>query len=383
MSTFTHTKLQLIQPSFDSELTDLIIELDALRRNKIEGTTHPKVFFQLKSIFQMLESIGSARIEGNNTTISDFIETKLEDREYRNESIEEIRNIERCIEYLHSMDSIRIDKQLLAELHSLLVEGLQPPPKGEGDRTPGLYRNHSIEIKGAAHKPPETQQQIEGYMQELFDFLNQKDPTKYDLLKIAQSHHRFMWIHPFGNGNGRVGRLLTYALLAKFGFGMSTILNPTAVFCIDRNAYYTHLSQADKGEEQGLIAWCTYVLSGLKSEFEKINNLLNYDYLKKAILHPALNYAKKQGYLKDLHYQILMVVVEKQTIQNSDIQPIMPAKSQSSISKEIKTLKEMDILVSEENSPRKYHLCVSNKSLIRGIIQKLENEGFIPMRIDE
>lgn len=102
----------------------------------------------------------------------------------------------------------------------MIVEGLTPPPKGEGDLTPGAYRSHAVEIKGASHKPPETQQQIDHYMLELFDFINEETSPKYDLLKMAIAHHRFMWIHPYGNGNGRVGRLFTYALLVKAGFNV-------------------------------------------------------------------------------------------------------------------------------------------------------------------
>ena len=70
---FTHYDLKLVKPTFDSSLTDLIIELDYLRKKQLGGSTHPKVFFQLKHIFHTLESIGSARIEGNNTTIVEYI----------------------------------------------------------------------------------------------------------------------------------------------------------------------------------------------------------------------------------------------------------------------------------------------------------------------
>ena len=64
-----------------------------------------------------------------------------------------------------------------------------------------------------------------------FKFINQDGADKYDLLKTAIAHHRFTWIHPFGNGNGRVVRLLTYALMIKYGFNVKNgkIINPTAV----------------------------------------------------------------------------------------------------------------------------------------------------------
>ena len=78
---FIHYDLKLVEPSFGSPLTDLIIELDHLKKKRLSGSAHPMVFFQLKHIFHTLESIGSARIEGNNTTLAEFIETKLEDHQ--------------------------------------------------------------------------------------------------------------------------------------------------------------------------------------------------------------------------------------------------------------------------------------------------------------
>ncbi|MFA5244890.1 MAG: hypothetical protein WC380_06275, partial [Pedobacter sp.] len=76
---FKHIDLKLYEPSFGATLTDLIIELDYLRKKPLSGSTHPGVFFQLKHIFHTLDSVGSARIEGNNTTIAEYIETKLEE----------------------------------------------------------------------------------------------------------------------------------------------------------------------------------------------------------------------------------------------------------------------------------------------------------------
>lgn len=386
MATFKHTDIRLVQPTFDSRLTDLVIELDHLRKKRLGGTTHPYVFFQLKSIFQTLESIGSARIEGNNTTISEFIETKLEDREYVNEQIQEIRNIEKSINYIEQeSEQLPITRFFISNLHHMIVDGLTPPPKGEGDSNPGTYRNHAVEIKGASHKPPETQQQVDSYMQELFNFINEETSPKYDLLKMAIAHHRFMWIHPFGNGNGRVGRLFTYALLVKAGFNVhiGRILNPTAIFCNDREQYYKYLSDADSGTDDGLISWCTYVLEGLKAEIDKIDMLLDYQYLKDSILIPALEYSKIMKYIDNTEYKILKTTVEKQVVQNSDIQDVLKDVHTTSISRYIRALKEKKMIASEKDNVRKYHINFTNNFLIRSVIKKLEEEGFIPMKTDK
>ncbi len=81
-------------------------------------------------------------------------------------------------------------------------------------------------------------------MTQLMAFINAADAPKYDVMKVALAHHRLAWVHPFGNGNGRVVRLLTCALLVKYGLRVNAagrLLNPAAVFCADRNAYCTDL----------------------------------------------------------------------------------------------------------------------------------------------
>ena len=160
----------------------------------------------------------------------------------------------------------------------------------EGDRTPGAYRQAPVRIAQSKHLPPEAFQ-VPGYMQELVAFVNHDDLPKYDLMKVALAHHRFGWIHPFGNGNGRVVRLLTYALLMKYGFNVNTggrVLNPTAVFCNDRERYYEMLGVADTGTTAGLEAWCIYVLKGVKDEIAKVDRLTDYTYSSVQFSRPLL-----------------------------------------------------------------------------------------------
>ncbi len=227
---------RLVKPTYESPVTDLIIELEKLRTRILGGTTNPYVFFQMKEIFHTLESIGSARIEGNNTTITDYLETKYDgsgkNNTERKEGVKEIANIESAISFIESyIKDSKIDRPFLSELHKLVVSDLNYLSGGEGDKTPGLFRLGNVAIKKSKHKPIDFLR-IDEFMDELFDFINKDDLPKYDLLKIAIVHHRFLWIHPFTNGNGRTARLITYAMLVKYGFNVNAgrILNPTAVF---------------------------------------------------------------------------------------------------------------------------------------------------------
>lgn len=379
---FRHYDLQLVVPDFRAPLTDLIIELDSLRKKQLSGSTFPAIFFQLKHIFHTLESIGSARIEGNNTTILEYIESKLAEAPAPNQGIREIMNMEEAMAFIdENVKDVTFSRAFMSELHKKVVNGLLPPPKGEGDSTPGLYRTMSVSINRSAHKPPEPIQ-VGNYMDELFAFINHEDEPKYDLLKVAIAHHRFLWIHPFANGNGRTVRLFTYAMLVKEGFKVDAgrILNPTAVFCSSRKNYYRYLSLADTGKDKGILSWCEYVLKGLKDEIEKIDRLLDYKYLKSEILLPAIQYSQERKFVTDIEARVLRVAVEKQVIQASNLKDIFAGKKASEISRNINRLKDKKMLMPVMEGTRKYIISVDNNFLLRGIIKLLGDKGFFPLK---
>lgn len=94
---FSHFELNLLNPAFDSPLVDVLNELEHLRRPRLEGSTPAPVFVELKTIFHTLESLGSARIEGNHTTLVDYVESKVDGRTRISDQLREIANIE-CAE---------------------------------------------------------------------------------------------------------------------------------------------------------------------------------------------------------------------------------------------------------------------------------------------
>ncbi len=367
----------MIEPKFGSELTDLVINLDHLRRKRISGTTHPRIFFQLKEIFHIMESVGSARIEGNNTTVAEYIETS-DETEGETDAIREIRNIEKAYDFIEkNVEQYPINRMFISELHRIIVDGLDRTK--EGDDTPGQYRKGEVRITKSAHVPP-PYTMVPDLMEELINFINREDPPKYDLLKTAIAHHRFAWIHPFKNGNGRTVRMLTYAMLIKQGFniGSARIVNPTAVFCSSRDNYYGYLAKADTGTEEGLTEWCEYVLRGLETEIDKIDRLTDHDYLVSEILIPALDYVLDRGMINEIEHKILAVAIKEIIIQASDIKPIVGVKHSSQVSRLIAKLKEDHLLVSEQEGGRKYLIDLLGKKMMRGIIYALGEKGFLP-----
>lgn len=378
MPTFSHYDLNVLNPAFDSPLVDVLTELEHLRRLQLQGTTPVQIFFQLKRIFHMLESLGSARIEGNHTTLADYVESKLEgSRQFPSDQLREMENIEAAMAYVEESmrHGDRLTEHFIRELHAITVGNLTR----EGDASPGAYRRQQVRIAQSAHLPPEFIY-VPQYMQDLVAFINENHPPKYDLIKVALAHHRFGWIHPFGNGNGRVVRLLTYALLIKYGFNVKTggrVLNPTAVFCNDRDRYYTMLAGADTGTHTGLETWCIYVLQGILDELRKVDRLTDFSYLGEKVLSPAIAFARERELITATEARVLHIGAQIGIAKAADLATAMPGMSAAQRTYQIKKLVERKMLQPIKEGARQYTLGFSNSYLMRGIVSALSEEGFI------
>lgn len=379
MTTFKYFPLELIQPDYASPLTDVIIELEKLRYKRLGGEVHPEIFFQLKDIFQLLESIESVRIEGNNTTISEVVDSIIENKTNKDDKLKQIFNNKKAIEFIEKKikleEDFKIDKLLVCELHQIVVNELLI----DGDPNPGIYRKTPVKINHSTHLPP-TYHVVEEYMEDLLEFINRDVEPKYQLLVTALAHHRFVWIHPFQNGNGRVVRLLTYLMIRKQKFSVKNILNPTAIFCNDRNLYYCKLQAADSGEKENLLDWCNYVLTNLLREIHKIDNLMDANFLKTKILFPALNYSMERKHITEEEYKVLKLAYEQGEIKASDINRILGKKYQSEVSRFIKKLKDKEMLMPVLGRQRIYVPQFFNNYLLRGVIDSLEKNNFVPFK---
>lgn len=379
MSRFFHHDLRLLNPAFSSPLLDVLTDLEYLRRLEMRGTTPLPVFLELKQVFHMLESLASARIEGNHTTLADFIETKITANAAKpSDTLHEIDNIEAAMR--HVEDEVQphapISEHLIRSLQAMTVDGLQR----EGDRTPGAYRSGSVQIAQAEHQPPDAFL-VSGYMQELVGFINSDDAPKYALMKVALAHHRFAWIHPFGNGNGRVVRLLTYALLIKYGFrvnAMGRLLNPAAVFCTDRGRYYSQLAQADAGTDAALEDWCRYVLGGVRDELRKLDQLADYRHLQAKVLQPALAHARQRQWVTAQEESVLAVAIKSGVVKAGDLSVAMPGLNATQRTYQVRKLVENGMLRPIQPGARQYSIGFGRNTLLRSVIRALSEQGFIP-----
>lgn len=377
-------KLQMPSPTFQSKLTNLIFDLEHLRDRNLRGTTPRWLFFDLKEIMHQLESLTSARIEGNRTTIMNVVESVLEgSKETKDESLKELININRAIHFIEQnvMDS-QIDRAFISELHKIVVEDLI----SDGSKHPGVYRQANVTITNSAHTPP-SHTLVPQLMEELNEFINEERESQYDLLTTAIVHHRFTAIHPFDNGNGRTVRLITYAMLTKQRFiddRGNRLLNPSAIFCMDRLKYYDMLALADQGTEEGLLEWCEYVLNGIKTEIKKIDKLLDAEFSINNIINPSLDLALDKKQLNQLEYQILKIATTKSPFQVGDVKHLFGQSSSSrvSASRMLAKLKKENFIMIHPNFKQKYVLRFSNNYLLRGVMRQLDQHGLLPVKAD-
>lgn len=369
-------------PKFDSGLTNIILELEHLKNRPLKNTTSESVFLQLKSLLHAVEAVASARIEGNHTTIASYIEKRDDDSHKNDEQIIEISNL---IDGLDFIDKYVMEEPISAdfikELHRIVVNGLTH----EGDKRAGAWRDEPRYIANAKHQPPEPYD-VPDLMRELIDYINNDEGEQYNLLKIAIANHRFVWIHPFGNGNGRTDRLMTYALLCKKGYiapNKMRLFNPTAIFAGDRNKYYDMLALADDYKDEHILEWCEYFLSGVRDEIKKSESLADAEFVNKKILLPSVDRMEKAGVVSKLESNILGRAVRLGAIKASDIKDLWGREVTSvAIAQQIKKLRDRNLVKATHEGGREYEISFENSELTRVTLEQMDLAGLLPIRVD-
>ena len=274
-----------------------------------------------------------------------------------------------------------ISADFIKELHRIVVGDLTH----EGDKRAGAWRDEPRYIANAEHQPPELYD-VPGLMRELIDYINNDDSEQYDLLKIAITNHRFVWIHPFGNGNGRTDRLLTYALLCKKGYiapNRMRLFNPTAVFAGDRNKYYDMLALADDYKDEHILEWCEYFLSGVRDEIKKSESLADADFVNKKILLPSVDRMEKAGIISRLESNILGRAIRLNTIKAGDIKDLWDRDVTSvAIAQQIKKLRDRNLIKPTKEGGREYEISFDNSELTRVTLEQMDLAGLLPIRVD-
>ena len=230
--------------------------------------------------FLRREAVLSSRIEGTQATLGELLAVEAGAKVARSPAdLREVTNYVAALEYgVERLRALPLSLRLVRELHTRLMEGVRGV-----DAHPGEFRRIqnwvgppgcSIEEATLVPPPPNELPQLLG---EWEAFLH--DRTLPPLVQIALTHHQFETIHPFLDGNGRVGRLLITLFLVERDILPSPLLYLSAFFEATRPEYYRRL-QAVRNENDW-TGWLLYFLRGVARQAEdavrraeRINELL-------------------------------------------------------------------------------------------------------------
>jgi len=376
-------------PKYNSNLTNIIIALEKYRANFLgmnsDGKVPVQTFLQLKNLFHIIEALSSARIENNHTTLASYITARKDDQKSfsKEENFREISNLVKALDFIDkNIKDSKINKEFILELHKLVVHDLSR----EGDDRTGGYRIRDISIANSKHRPP-LHHDVPDLMNDLIEYINKDNDDAESLIRVAIVHHQFVYIHPFSNGNGRVVRLLTYAMLCKKGFisaGVLRLFNPTAVFASDRDQYYNYLMKADKMTNEGLLEWCEYFLGGLKTEIEKSQKLADSSFVTNKILLPTISWALNREIITSLEANVLNRTVREGSIKLSSIKNLWPEDTpRLRITRFINKMRGNGFLEPDHEGAREYVIKFDNNRLTYGVLKQMEDQGMLPIRVDD
>ncbi len=367
---------RLPEPAFDSRITDLVIELECLRNKEVVPTTEAYYYDQFRTIFHDLDAMGSSRVDGNKTGLSKFLESRDDDQEAKGRKTLEIEKVAEAMRLIdENLKETIIFQGFFTELHRILREGIT----NQSSQYAGKYRRNEARPGIAPnHAPP--YHLVETYLDKLIALIGKKESPKYDAIKAAYTHQRYLWVHPFREANGLSARVLTYVMLLKMGFqgAHNRIINPSYSFCHDPEKYLKLIRKADTDREKDMLDWIEFALTGLRDDLRRMDRLADYQVVKEEVLIPAFKHPMFDRVFSDHDRLIIDVAIEKQIFQAGDIRLLFPQKNASEISKMLKWLKEKEWIVPLDENSRKYAINFHNKYLVKFIVSKLEKAGFIP-----
>lgn len=224
------------------------------------------------------EAVLSSRIEGTQTHMDEALLPQTEVQEERRNDWQEVRNyVDAINDAIANLDRLPISSRLIRSTHKILLNSV----RGE-HKLPGEYRTSQNWIGGnsisdARFIPPH-HQLVGELMGDLEKFLNNPNTHVPDLVKIAIAHYQFETIHPFLDGNGRIGRLLITLYMVQEKILAQPLLYLSTYFEKRKDLYYDNLNLVRVNND--MTHWIKYFLVGVEQTAslasQTLSNILRF-----------------------------------------------------------------------------------------------------------
>lgn len=280
-------------------VTPELISLSGAIRERIGGLKeklHPITAKAVSAVVADMNSYYSNLIEGHHTYPKDIeralqndFSSNLQERDKQLLGLAHVKTENAILSYA-TEENIFTPRTLLKiheTFYANLPESMRLSKSQSGKEyqiIPGKFRNFEVAV--GAHQPPASKS-LEKFIARFCEAYK-NIPIGEILIAAAASHHRLAWIHPFGDGNGRVVRIFTSSLLKAYGLNGGGIWSISRGLARNRSQYYTKLAIADQGRqgdldgrgtlsERSLIEFCEFFLSTMLDQMDFMLGILKLD----------------------------------------------------------------------------------------------------------
>ncbi len=244
----------------DAKLLQLLGQADrALGELNAFAQLIPDIDFFIK-MYVAKEATQSSRIEGTQTNIEDAFKDADDVLPESRDDWSEVHNYIDAITFaIEKLETLPLSNRLLKETHAVLMQGVRGKTK-----LPGTFRTSQnwigVSFKNAVFVPPHHQHVVE-LMSDMEKFLQDPNVVVPPLIKIAIAHYQFETIHPFLDGNGRLGRLMISLYLASEKLLVKPALYLSDYFEQNKTAYVDHLMAVRQANH--MRDWLIFFLHGV------------------------------------------------------------------------------------------------------------------------
>ena len=218
------------------------------------------------------EAVVSSRIEGTQTHIDEALLPEEEVYPERRNDWMEVKNYIRALNMaLGNMEQLPISSRLLRKTHKILLSGVRGEHKMPGEFRTSQNWIGGVTLKDAAFIPP-AHTHVNELMGDLENFLHNSQIQVPSLVRIGIAHYQFETIHPFLDGNGRIGRLLITLYLVSQHILQQPLLYLSRFFEKDRLLYYDNIARVHQRND--LRHWVKYFLIGVDETAQKATQTL-------------------------------------------------------------------------------------------------------------
>jgi len=353
----------------DERLKQYIIEARVLYRTIMDLPILPNLASGLEEELIKRSIFGTAAIEGNPLTEKQVVEL-IEDKNINDTSPilrtnQEIINLRTTYKVINDMLT-KSNEPIILESDLAIIHRLITKDIDYTGNTPGQYRNHQVKVGDTSHggiyTPPYIGKDIKFLMNKLIDWLNSKEIMELNpIIRAAIAHYHFSIIHPFGDGNGRVARVLEAYLLmsAKIKYVPLMLSN---YYYKNIDEYYWVFSKTLKSDDSDISLFLEFVLKGFVESLNEIKDKITF-FIRRFTLRDYYNYLKEGKQINKRQFELLNILLNHNVeFSSKELAVIAPFNliyrnlSERTINRDIQNLINRNFIIVTSNKKYKINM---------------------------